>query len=288
MEQVTIEVREGAITGWQTPFGLVALVPPLWLRKDEDYQRPYNKDDAHRIAHGDPTDPVKWPGWINERARPVNCRLRENKLYVTNGQHTAEAATMAGVDQILVIINNGSPDRAGEAAEFVAFQTSVRPIRPFDTYRASLVAGDRDALVVRKVTQELGIEVAGKQEGDPMKLTSITAARDLAGRGTALAGSEAHEQALRDVLEISLEAWQNRDDLHRFRADLLHGIDQAIDIRDKETVLENAKRYATSNDLYVEANTEAMGRGYKTVSLIRDKLAHVSRRRQPRGVIHSE
>ena len=175
-----------------------------------------------------------------------------------------------------------------EAAEFVAFQNSVRPIRPFDTYRASLVAGDKDALVVRKVTQELGIEVAAKQESDPMKMTSITAARDLAGRGRANAGSEAHEQALRDVLEIALEAWQNESDLHRFRADLLHGIDQAIDIRDKETVLENARRYATSNDLYVEANNEAMGRGYKTVSLIRDKLAFVSRRSRPRGVVHAE
>jgi hypothetical protein len=289
VKQATITVKEGTITGWQTPFGLVALVPPRWLTKDSEYQREYSEETARAIAFGDSSDPAKWPGWKNERARPVNCRVRNSRLFVTNGQHTAEAATLAGVEEILVIINNGSPSRATEAQEYVAFQRSVKPIGAYDTYRASLVAGDGDALVVRKVTSELGVIPAARQEGDPMKLTSITAARDLAGRGTAIPGSEVDEQAFRDVLEIALEAWTDPDDLHRFRSDLLHGIDMAIDLRDKETVLENARRYSTSDALYQEANAEARGRGYKIRSLIRDKLAVVPRRQKMRrGVVHAE
>jgi hypothetical protein len=53
-------------------------------------------------------------------------------------------------------------------------------MRPYDTYRASLVAGDEDALIVRKVTNNLEISVAASQDQDPFVLTSLTAARQIA------------------------------------------------------------------------------------------------------------
>jgi hypothetical protein len=211
VKQATVQTHYGPIAGWQTPFGLLALVSPRWLDKDAEYQREFDQEWAKKIARD----------WDNSLCRPINVRLRDGFLYITNGQHTAEAAHLAGVKEVLVVINNGSPSRRHEAREFVNFQTRVKRMRPFDTYRASLVAGDDDALIVRKVTNEMEITVAASQDQDPFVLTSITAARQIA--------QDFGEDGLRDTLEVAM-VWA---DHNRFRADLLKGIADALDARDK-------------------------------------------------------
>jgi hypothetical protein len=258
VQQATVQTNHGPISGWQTPFGLLALVKPRWLDKDSEYQREFDEDWAKKIARN----------WDNSLCRPINVRLRDGLLYVTNGQHTAEAASLAGVEEVLVVINNGSPSRRNEAREFVDFQTKVKRMRPFDTYRASLVAGDQDALLVRKVTDELEITVAASQAQDPLVLTSITAARQIA--------DEFGEDGLRDTLEVAM-VWA---DHNRFRADLLKGIAEALDAKDKEIVLANARKWGTSDALYRKANDDARGRGYRTISNIGNMLSS-SRRRKP-------
>jgi hypothetical protein len=104
-------------------------------------------------------------------------------------------------------------------------------MRPFDTYRASLVAGDDDALLVRKVTNDLEITVAASQGQDPFVLTAITPVRQIA--------EEFGEDGLRDTLEVAM-VWA---DHNRFRADLLKGIAEALDSRDKVIVLGNARKW---------------------------------------------
>lgn len=264
MEQATVQTNHGPINGWQTPFGLLALVSPRWLDKDADYQREFDQEWAQKIARG----------WDNSLCRPINIRLRDGLLFITNGQHTAEAAHLAGVEKVLVVINNGSPSRRNEAREFVNFQTRVKRMRPYDTYRASLVAGDEDALIVRKVTNDLEITVASRQGEDPFVLTSITAARQIA--------EDFGEDGLRDALEVAM-VWS---DHNRFRADLLKGIADALDSRDKEIVMTNAKKWGTSDSLYRKANDDARGRGYRTISNIALTLSSSRRRATAPGVVH--
>src|SRR5947209_566291 len=83
------------------------LVSPRRLDKDPEYQREFDQGWAQKIAGN----------WDNSRCRPINVRLRDGNLYITNGQHTAEAAHLAGVEEVLVVINNGSPSRQKEARE---------------------------------------------------------------------------------------------------------------------------------------------------------------------------
>ena len=176
----------GPIEGIETPYGTLALVPPLWLTVDNGstgYQRSFDRKWAEKIA----------ANWHRAEARPTSCRLRDGQLWITNGQHTVNAAAIVGEERVLVIINNGSPSRQREAREFVDAQVKVKRMRPFDTYRASLVAGDKDALTVRKITNELedhdrAEQGAGHADRDPGRAGHRTprrrgsSARDAGGR----------------------------------------------------------------------------------------------------------
>lgn len=256
-KQSTIETRWGAITGWETPFGLVALINPKWLdvdNGDSGYQRPYYRAWAEQIASH----------WDNAKFRPISGRVRQGYIYVTNGQHTANAAAMAGVPEVLVIINNGAESRQTEAKEFVAMQVAVKRMRPYDTYRASLVAGDVDALILRKVAAERNIQI-GPQRA-PGVLSAIRAARDVAREG---------EEKLAAVLDVAL-LW-DENDLDRFKYEVLLGISKALDANGPDVVAKNARR-TTARALYAKANAEAAGKGYVTISNIAALLG-----KRPRG-----
>ena len=265
-KQVVIQTNHGPIEGVETPYGTLALVPPLWLTVDNGstgYQRPFDRKWAEKIA----------AGWHRAEARPTSCRLRDGQLWITNGQHTVNAAAIVGEERVLVIINNGSPSRQREAREFVDAQVKVKRMRPFDTYRASLVAGDTDALIVRKITNELKITIGPNKA--PGVLTAIRAVRDIAERGG--------EDLLRETLEVSL-VWPE-DDLNRFQYEMLQGIAKAIDAAGFDVVQRNAKRQ-TATKLYVKANTDAAGRGYVTISNIAAELGRSRRRAAVPSVVH--
>lgn len=257
-KEAVIKTKWGDVRGVETPYGVIVLVDPKWLdvdNGDQGYQRVYDANWANKIAKQ----------WKRSMARPVCLRLRKGLLYVTDGQHTANAAMLAGESEILAIINNGSESRQVEAEEFVNHQIRVKRIRPYDTYRASLVAGHEDALILRKVAGELGIEIGYKR--GPNVLASIRAARDIASLG---------EEALRDTLEVAL-VWQP-EDLDRFQYEILQGISRALDATKKDVVMANAKR-TTAEDLYRKAMVAAGGKGFVTISNIAAELG--KRRRRP-------
>jgi len=248
LKERTIQTKWGSVSGWETPFGLVVMVNPKWLdvdNGDKGYQREFDRKWAEKIA----------ANWDRHKFRPVNLRLRQGLLYVTNGQHTANAAVLVGVDEVLAIVNNGSESRQDEAREYVSMQRDVKRMRPYDTYRASLIAGDEDALILRKVTNELGITVGPKRA--PGVLSAIKAARDIALYGG--------EEALRSTLAVSL-LW-NEDDLDRFKYEVLMGIAKALDANSVSTIQANAKR-TSAHTLFTTANSEAAGKGYVTISNI--------------------
>ena len=277
MKRATIRTKHGDISGYQTPFGVLALVPSWWLTVDSEYQRPYDPKWAQEIADK----------WDYAKARPVNVRLRDGKLYVTNGQHTVGGAKLAGVEELLVVANNGSPSREHEAREFTGFQTAVKRMRPFDVYRASLVAKDNDALIVRKVMHDLGITVVPTSKSAD-ELSSITAARKIAQpENSTKAGLARAERRLRDVLDVAT-VWE---DANRFRSDLLNGIADALDSETKgikDVVLANARRFSTADALYQKANAEARGRGYRTIDNIRHDLTRRRKKQQPVSPVHVE
>lgn len=263
-KEAVIETKWGTLRGMETPYGVVVLVDPKWLdvdNGDQGYQREFDQRWAKKIAEQ----------WERSMARPLSLRLRGGLLYVTNGQHTANAAVLAGETEILAIINNGSESRQLEAEEFVNHQIRVKRMRPFDTYRASLVAGHTDALVLRKVASDLGIEVGSKR--GPNVLASIRAARDIAKQG---------EKHLRDVLEVAL-VWQP-EDLDRFQYEILQAISRALDASKKDVVLGNAKRW-TAENLYRKAMVESGGKGFVTISYIAAMLAKPRRKPPTPSVI---
>lgn len=265
MQHVSVTTRFGDVEGYETPFGIIALVEPRWLDVDNGntgYQREFDRKWAKTIADQ----------WSNAKFRPINVRLRDGYLYITNGQHTAEAASLANIAKVLVVINNGAPSRENEAREFVDFQTRVKRMRPFDVYRAALVARDEWALRLRKIAGELDITVSPTR--GPGRLTAITAAKKLA---TGAGG----EGCLRDVLTVASTAWQP-DDLNRFKYEIMLGMAQAVELRGTDVVLKNAQR-TTATKLFSAANTDAGGRGYVTISNIAAKLA-ATRGGQPRTV----
>lgn len=262
-EQSTVETRHGVFAAYETPFGQIALVDPKWLTVDngaEGYQRPYDDTWAEKIA----------AHWDDTKARPVNARLRDGYLYLTNGQHTANAAVKAGRDQILAIINSGTPSRVREAQEFSDFQTKVKRMTPYDSYRAALVAMHTDALTVRKVTKELGIEIGPKKDKDSpgRVLTSVTVARKIA--------EESGEDTLREVLEVCT-MW-DESEAARFRYEVLAGVHTAILGNGKARVVENAER-AQIGKLWSEASRQAGGKGgYVAISNLASALG---KRRRP-------
>lgn len=268
-EKTIIPTHFGNLVGVQTPYGVIVLVDPKWLDVDngvDGYQRPFDPGWAETIARD----------WDRSKFRPVSIRLRKGRLFVTNGQHGANAAVMAGEELVIGIINNGVESRQVEAREFVDAQTKVKRMRPYHVYRASLVAGDVDALIVRKVTNELGIET-GLNPG-PNILSSISAAR-------LIARERDGEQKLRDVLEVAL-VW-DREDLNRFKYEMLMGISKALDASTKDNVRKNAKR-RTATALYRTASIEAGGKGYVTISNIAAALGKSRRRTTPLNVIHED
>jgi hypothetical protein len=262
-EQTTVETQHGPITAYATPFGMIALVDPKWLDVDngaDGYQRPYDSKWAEKIA----------AQWDDTKARPVNARLRDGFLFLTNGQHTANAAVMAGRNQILAIINNGSPSRQREAQEFSDFQTKVKRMTPYDSYRAALVAMEHDALVVRKVTNERGIMIGPKKDKDcPGRvLTSVTVARKIA--------QESGEETLREVFDVCT-IWDENDPA-RFRYEVLAGVHTAILGNGKARVVENAERTPIAK-LWAEASRQAGGKGgYVAISNLASALG---KRRRP-------
>jgi hypothetical protein len=179
MKPHKVETRHGPVDGYETPFGVIAMIDPRLLDVDNGangYQRPFDEKWAQKIADR----------WDDSKARPVNVRLRDGLRYLTNGQHTANAAVKAGRTQILAIINNGQASRELEAREFRDFQTAVKRMTAFDNYRATLVARENDALVLRKVAAELGITIGPKRDKEKpgLVLTSLTAARRIPERRT--------------------------------------------------------------------------------------------------------
>jgi hypothetical protein len=265
MKSVRVETRHGPIAGHETPFGIIVMIDPKWLDVDNGpsgYQRAYDEKWAQRIADN----------WDDSKARPVNVRLRDGYLYVTNGQHTANAAVKAGRNQILAIINNGRPSREREAREFRTFQTAVKRMTAYDNYRAALVAQEPDALILRKVTAELGITVGPKKDkGRPgLVLTSLTAARRIAAEG---------EASIRNVLGVCL-VWDETDGA-RFRYEVLEAVQTAIEGNGTAVVLANARRNS-ARDLWANALAKSGGKGgYVAIAMLASLLGKKARGKTP-------
>lgn len=124
------------------------------LQVDNSYQRSTDNDASRRLISSIATH------WDWRLCMPLAVSRRDEGLYVIDGQHRLSAARQRGdIPHIpCCIARYGSA--ADEAGMFVAANRSRKAINRLDDFHAALVAGDEDALEVRRIINAAGLLVA--------------------------------------------------------------------------------------------------------------------------------
>jgi hypothetical protein len=148
----TTRLKINAPTG--TPPTLEWIVPGD-LSIDDSYQRSLATENAQalirRIAMF----------WDWSLCQPINVARRgDGALKVVDGQYRHAAALLRGDIKALPCVIADYPDRAAEAAAFVALNKERRPLNSVDVWRAQLAAGDELAKQVADLIISAGLTVA--------------------------------------------------------------------------------------------------------------------------------
>ncbi len=129
--------------------------PPGMLRIDPLYQRSVmsraSQSLIKQIASG-------WDWGIYQPL--VVARRPDGELYVIDGQHRLEAATLRGDIQQLPCVITSHGDPSDEARAFVAINTARTPLTPVQIFAAAVSAGDADALSVDAILRDADVRLA--------------------------------------------------------------------------------------------------------------------------------
>jgi len=126
------------------------------LRVDMDYQRSIDNQASKKLIASIAAN------WDWRLCTPLAVSRRGDDRYVLDGQHRLAAARMRGDLPHLPCSISTYDGPADEAAMFVAANRARRAINRLDDFHAALVAGDEDALEVRRVVEAAGLKVARK------------------------------------------------------------------------------------------------------------------------------
>lgn len=129
----------------------VLWVPPTDLLVDEAYQRDLSRRSIELIIR-------MAKGFSFRRMKPPIVARVDSGLHVVDGQHTAIAAAMAGVDEIMVVVNE-VPDVKDRAGDFVAHNRDRVVMSPFDIFRGLVKSGDAYAVATERAISAAGIRV---------------------------------------------------------------------------------------------------------------------------------
>lgn len=145
----------------QRSYPPVRSVPPTiaWvhtheLRIDGDYQRSIDNHASRKLIASIAAN------WDWRLCGPLMVSSRADGPYVLDGQHRLAAATMRGDIPHMPCILATYAGPADEAAMFVAANRARRAINRLDDFHAALIAGDEDALEVRRAVESAGLKVA--------------------------------------------------------------------------------------------------------------------------------
>lgn len=119
------------------------------LNVDERYQRPENHNHALRIARD-------W-SFMSCGAVIVAERL-DGTLWVVDGQHRVLAAKNRPVEKLPCIVFK-SASLKEEAQAFLSANIGRRFVKSIDKHRTAVVAEDATALLIQRLTSELGLEI---------------------------------------------------------------------------------------------------------------------------------
>jgi hypothetical protein len=158
-------------------------VDPDTLFIDPSYQRDIRERGLQQIRQI--VEAFDW-----RKFKPPICAYAEHDgktvLKVIDGQHTAiAAASHPNVDLIPVMIVEAA-DTASQAAAFVGQNTSRLGMTALQIHRASIVAGDPDALLIEEICAAAGVTILlttpkSYKAGETVAVTGIAALIDRLG-----------------------------------------------------------------------------------------------------------
>ena len=150
----------------------IAIIPIDLLDVDYSYQRV-------RTAHVNKI----YDNWDEKRCDFLIVSYRNGVFYIIDGQHRYYAALARGVKNLPCIIKTGMT-MEDEAYEFVKWNTSRKPLSPFDTYKANIACGNEKIpevkvdMTIKKVCDKYGITIKkAPNSSEPKILRTVTDAR---------------------------------------------------------------------------------------------------------------
>lgn len=131
---------------------------------------------------------------------PIVVSRRENGTFaVIDGQHRAIAAlTHGGIEKVPAYVINGGP--SDEAKAFAVINGAVTAILPTQIWHARVVAGDVDAIRLKRVLDAEGVSIPRNARPKALIEKGETAAIDALERSFKLYGGEVLGLALRTVV----------------------------------------------------------------------------------------
>lgn len=154
--QRLIQVRDNMTI--RNDIGEFRLVHKANLDIDHSYQRTAPKGLARQIAEGE-WDWAKF-GTLSVAQRPSGT------LCVFDGQNRVLAARLRDDIHMLPAMVYQMADIDREAEAFVGSNTKRKPVTPYDTFKAQLVAQDATALAVNAMIRSTGYEVTSAAHKD--------------------------------------------------------------------------------------------------------------------------
>ena len=184
------------------------LIPIKDLVSNQDYQR--NLSDSQIIRASEEFDIYQ----IN----PVKVSRRNGTNYVFNGQHTIEIVAMVSGSRETpvwcMIYDDLSYEH--EADIFANQMKHVRPLHPYEIFKANIEAGNPDQLMIRDIVQSYGLIIGNKKV--PGMVAAVSSLESIY--------KKYGYHALSRVLRLCVGAWEG--DPSSLTANMLNGVARLV------------------------------------------------------------
>lgn len=184
------------------------LIPIKDLVSNQDYQR--NLSDSQIIKASEEFDIYQ----IN----PVKVSRRNGINYVFNGQHTIEIVAMVSGSRETpvwcMIYDDLSYEH--EADIFANQMKHVRPLHPYEIFKANIEAGNPDQLMIRDIVQSYGLTIGNKKV--PGMVAAVSSLESIY--------KKYGYHVLNRVLRLCVGAWEG--DSSSLSANMLNGVARLV------------------------------------------------------------
>lgn len=180
------------------------MIPIRNLVSNQDYQRALSQNHIHRAVEN--FDPYQ----IN----PVKVSRRKGINYVFNGQHTIEIVAMASGsrDTPVWCMIYDDLNYQQEADIFANQQKYVKPLSPYEIFRANLEAGNEEQLLIRDLVHNYGLTLSNKK--GPCMIVAVSTVESIY--------RKYGFQVLNRILRICVDTWEG--DMNSFSANILNAL----------------------------------------------------------------